>query len=347
MQREYIIRNHVKLELRVIPLVSAQLVKAILSGYQKVLGKTVDIEAFGLSYHIYEQNSYYFPSKPLIVFLNFLHHTLSTKQLVDFYTYIINNFAIPHYLAQCSSKPTNVRDSLQKMIEISRIQAPSAQITLEENSDIFWLKRTQVIHGLDDTPSDFVFVLFVQLWINTMLGKAVKIHKIHTPSKSLFTLGALTVTNPQTDIHYQKGFTSVGLLTSLLERETTLPNEYFENLQSRLEPIDFLDSVKHAMDSYLGTENYSIDRIAGVLGVSVRQFQYNLEAHGVTYQKLKDEVIQHNAKWLILQNQSNLSTITTQLGYSSITQFSRSIKRITGMSPRAYKQHLFNEQLGS
>ncbi|GAM66415.1 hypothetical protein JCM19236_3867 [Vibrio sp. JCM 19236] len=74
--------------------------------------------------------------------------------------------------------------------------------------------------------------------------------------------------------------------------------------------------------------------------MSARTLQNQLNHYGISYQELKDQVLLDNVEHLFKQKDLNLTYIAHTLGYASLSQFSRSIKRLTGLSPSAYRKTL-------
>ncbi|WP_185976977.1 helix-turn-helix domain-containing protein [Shewanella psychropiezotolerans] len=74
--------------------------------------------------------------------------------------------------------------------------------------------------------------------------------------------------------------------------------------------------------------------------MSVRTLQRRLAAEKVSYSAVIEERIQSQAVDLMLDKTIPVTRISSTLGYSDVAHFSRAFKRMTGLSPRAYRKSL-------
>ena len=106
-------------------------------------------------------------------------------------------------------------------------------------------------------------------------------------------------------------------------------------------PEDPIQSLKELITAYtLEIKNPTIDVAADVTGVSKRTLQRYLSNRATSYNRLVDEVKYEIALPLLQDSSTSITDIARTLGYSNIAHFSRAFKRITGVSPRAYRKLL-------
>ncbi|GAB7219789.1 helix-turn-helix domain-containing protein [Vibrio comitans] len=328
-----------------VPLVNVALVRAALESYKKITNRPIEVENFGLSTLVYEQKGYFFPSKPFSVFLSFVHHSLDDFQLYRFYEHLCRSFAIPLFISKCPRKPMDVYESMRFFINIGQTETPSAKVTLEHDDNEFWVLRDKVIKNVaDDGPSNLFFFMFIKVAIDVLTKQKIRALRIKSPSPSITPVLSPMVSEPANDVISTESLAGICFSKSLLEEKVVLEEHKFASNLGHEQEMGLIDSVKMAMDSYIGTQNYNIETIADTLGVSIRQLQYKLEEHGTTFKELKDEVMLVNTQLMIQGTSQSLSNIATQLGFSSISQFSRSIKRLTGVSPKEYKKQLLGSR---
>ena len=75
------------------------------------------------------------------------------------------------------------------------------------------------------------------------------------------------------------------------------------------------------------------DAVAKNLGLSKRSLQRRLQEEGTSFMTLKDEVRKELSHNYVRDSKIDIIEIAFLLGYSDQSAFSRSYKRMTGMSP--------------
>ena len=104
-------------------------------------------------------------------------------------------------------------------------------------------------------------------------------------------------------------------------------------------PIEPLDALRALTDMQLrGGGTPSLELTAELAGVSVRTVQRHLRDRCTSFSDLVDQARLEIAKTLIVEESVSITHIAYETGYSNVANFSRSFKRLTGMSPRAYRK---------
>ena len=84
----------------------------------------------------------------------------------------------------------------------------------------------------------------------------------------------------------------------------------------------------------------TIELAAELAGVGTRTLQRFLRSKATCYSDLIDEVRYNMALPLLNDNSYTITDISFDLGYADVAHFSRAFKRITGMSPKEYRNTL-------
>ncbi len=84
----------------------------------------------------------------------------------------------------------------------------------------------------------------------------------------------------------------------------------------------------------------SLNQVANELAVSDRTLQRHLGEQGLSFRRIQDEIILKTATRLLGDTQSSIQEISSLLGYSEVSAFSRAIKRVAGMSPQSLRDTL-------
>lgn len=104
----------------------------------------------------------------------------------------------------------------------------------------------------------------------------------------------------------------------------------------RLNQVGYVHLLDHLIEQYL-PERFEMQHAAEHLRISERHLRRQLLAEGLSFQQIRQNVLERKAKQLIEQNLS-MSEISLQLGFSELREFRRAFKRWTGKAPSVYKQ---------
>jgi len=91
----------------------------------------------------------------------------------------------------------------------------------------------------------------------------------------------------------------------------------------------------------------SLSDVAAELGYSERGLRRQLERSGTSYRKLVDQVREQRARALLSGSKQPIKSIAGTLGFESSSNFARSFKRWTGLTPKAFRdQSLARDDAG-
>jgi AraC-like DNA-binding protein len=129
------------------------------------------------------------------------------------------------------------------------------------------------------------------------------------------------------------------LQKSLLNRN----EKYFEVLISELKSSDsraldaFVTELKLIMHRQLSDGLLTLERTAAAFNCGARTFARRLADKGLLFSTLAEEVKYEKARSL-LRGDAKISEITAMLGYSEAGTFTRSFKRWSGETPKAWRK---------
>ena len=96
---------------------------------------------------------------------------------------------------------------------------------------------------------------------------------------------------------------------------------------------NIIHRAKVCITDKLQSGSVTSDAVAKCLGLSERSLQRRLNEEGTTFLTLKDEVRKELSLNYVRDMNTDIAEIAFLLGYSDQSTFSRSFKRLTGMSP--------------
>lgn len=166
-------------------------------------------------------------------------------------------------------------------------------------------------------------------WNPTELG----LGSIKTPSVKILEYF------PNTRFINEQPVCFITLSNSLLGNPLQPDKDELENsiFYSRIKaPSDYIGALKLVLRSYLRDKAPSLELVAAITDQSTRTLQRQLVDEGLTYRELLTAVRIETAIELMQNTDMNITDIASQLSYADPTNFTRSFRRVAGVSPREY-----------
>jgi len=101
--------------------------------------------------------------------------------------------------------------------------------------------------------------------------------------------------------------------------------------------FDYVDSLRALLRAYLPDGYPSAQKMASLMGTSVRTLARRLSESGLTYRALVDEVRFDAAKDVLVDSDARIGDVARSVGFDDPTHFSRMFRRIGGLSPREFR----------
>ncbi|MCW8331407.1 helix-turn-helix domain-containing protein [Photobacterium sp. SDRW27] len=105
----------------------------------------------------------------------------------------------------------------------------------------------------------------------------------------------------------------------------------------------FDQSLKKALTPYLCEGRISLSKATTITKMTKRTLQRRLSEMNMTFSQLLDCTIEDEAKRLLQQKVYSITQISYMLGYITPAHFSRAFKRMTKMTPNAYRKQFINK----
>lgn len=120
-----------------------------------------------------------------------------------------------------------------------------------------------------------------------------------------------------------------------------LTHHSIKKIQGRQTKTSFLQFVMQLVYRRVATQKeVSLEWLAAHLVMSPATLKRKLSAHGISFQQLHDMMRQQQAVFLLTEQGLNNEKVASRLNFSDITNFRRSFKRWTGMTPSNFQQTL-------
>ncbi len=107
-----------------------------------------------------------------------------------------------------------------------------------------------------------------------------------------------------------------------------------ESVLSAIALASFSQKVERVF-AQVGAGHYpQLDEVAAQCGVSKRTLMRHLRAENTSFQALLDADRKGRAQWLLQQKRLSVEEVAAQLGYADTSNFSRTVRRWFGVTPR-------------
>ncbi|MCC8981629.1 helix-turn-helix transcriptional regulator [Bradyrhizobium acaciae] len=108
---------------------------------------------------------------------------------------------------------------------------------------------------------------------------------------------------------------------------------------------DIVSVLRLALPSYLDEGGPTIAHAAEMVALSVRSLQRKLALVGLTYSGLLEQVRFNNAIKLLSSTENKIIDVALSSGYADPAHFSRAFRRISGCTPREFRERSRNGQV--
>lgn len=101
---------------------------------------------------------------------------------------------------------------------------------------------------------------------------------------------------------------------------------------------DIVALLKLMLPAYLAERTTALADVAEIAGVSTRTLQRKLAQVGLVYSDILDTVRYENASKLLRESDCRIIDVALSSGYEDPAHFSRAFRRITGVTPRQFRE---------
>ncbi len=117
-----------------------------------------------------------------------------------------------------------------------------------------------------------------------------------------------------------------------------LTNEAESLLKLVTQSESFETTVRLHILEEMETGGATVPNVARHLAVSKSTLKRRLSARGLSFRKIRDDVLLQIATKALTETNTEIGPIAWKLGYSELSSFDRAFKRLTGMSPTAFRE---------
>ncbi|HAH02445.1 helix-turn-helix domain-containing protein [Vibrio splendidus] len=304
----------------------------------------LDKALFPKSFNLHEGDGVILTERVYSVF-NLLEDQLTEAKLVQFLSVVAQKNAEKILQALPLDDISNVEGVVTCFINETFRSAPDSQFSLLDTLGNKWLVRHTLPHNENLSIIEcYLLKLFQELISATtqvvwqpkriFLQSPHNQEKTHKRCKTLFNNNGLQLIS-------ERGVTGIELPEDTLKTNINFYHPRYAFTQTEADLGKNMRTIsaalRYVLPHYLSGGRPSLDFSAEICGLHSRTLKRRLRKEGVTYTALLDEIIISLAKDALLHSDQNITDISISLGYDHPNHFSRMFKRLTGLSPRHYR----------
>lgn len=294
----------------------------------------------GLPPDLFDLDQEFLPHEPVKRLIYLLGNQLGMNNFGELIRTAIKQKALPRLLGKFAECDT-VRHALESSKEIFSYDSTNVRVGLDSSHGRtwYWCKRDY------DQAQPFIWS---EVWAVVYL-----IELIRALTKSDWLPKQLKVQIDDIELYQAVLGNSIQYIVSNERIEWLIEDDVLDQ-HIRVTPKDtapkaplvtwhanFTDQVFTALLPYVREHNLTLDNAAELLKMSPRTLQRRLNDEKTSFRNIKDNLLFTVAVEMMAEDLS-LTHIASQLGFSDISHFSRSFKRISGLTPKLYQRTILS-----
>ncbi len=241
---------------------------------------------------------------------------------------------------------TTLSTAFDRLIRYQRLLSTNAEFKWKESGDSYRLSGQPRIAGPDFeiAAADATLAVVMRLCRLTLSESVRPVsvcvqhdRQICRAHYQAFYGCEVTFNAPNYSLEFDKALLAEALpgANPLLAR---INDQAVAEYLARFDQQDIATRVRQQLINALVDGQPEQATVARALNLSLRQLQRELSAQGTSFRKLTDEVRMNLAVSYLSERHKSIGEISWLLGYTEPANFSRSFKKWTGQTPKAFRE---------
>ena len=292
----------------------------------------------GLPPDLIQSDSDFVPSESIKRLIYLTSAQLGVSKFTDLLGLAFRRRIIPHVLHQFVDYQT-IGDALQHINQIFSNDSPGSRVSLVQEHGQVWFCR----QAPDDDSTMFQWgeafaIIYIIELITILSNRRWLPDKIRLQGRETDVIS--TITTSRCQLFIEQGMTAVMIPSDILILPIQLTSKDLSPKPALVEwHTSFTDSIYELLKPYMKEQDLSIEDAAQLLNFSVRTFQRKLKQENTSFRKIKENLM-FSVACELMEEGHTLTYISSQLGYTNISHFSRAFKRVSGLTPKIYQRSI-------
>lgn len=296
------------------------------------------IEDSFLPPNLIESKSNYIPQETIKRLIFKASSQLTVHQFSEALSLAFKDKIIPNILHNFLEFKT-IGDSLKHVNTIFSQDSPGSNVNFTREYGMSWLSRgTSASKSINLQYEEIFVITYIIELIRILSQSSWEPTKVRLQGQDSNLIQSIVP--EQCQIFVDQESTAVLIPNDILQLPIRLSFKDITPKPSSLSwSTNFSDNVCELIKPYIKEQDLSLEEAAKLFNLSIRSFQRKLHKENMTYRRIKEKLIMSIACELIEDGHS-ITYISSQLGYTNISHFSRAFKRVSGVSPKTYQSTL-------
>ncbi|WP_146492536.1 helix-turn-helix domain-containing protein [Vibrio sp. T20] len=296
------------------------------------------IEDSFLPPNLIESKSNYIPQETIKRLIFKASSQLTVHQFSEALSLAFKDKIIPNILHNFLEFKT-IGDSLKHVNSIFSQDSPGSNVNFTREYGMSWLSRgTSASKSINLQYEEIFVITYIIELIRILSQSSWEPTKVRLQGQDSNLIQSIVP--EQCQIFVDQESTAVLIPNDILQLPIRLSFKDIPPKPSSLSwSTNFSDNVCELIKPYIKEQDLSLEEAAKLFNLSIRSFQRKLHKENMTYRRIKEKLIMSIACELIEDGHS-ITYISSQLGYTNISHFSRAFKRVSGVSPKTYQSTL-------
>ncbi|MCC4834855.1 helix-turn-helix domain-containing protein [Shewanella sp. 10N.7] len=302
------------------------------------------IEQAGLPASLLTSNHDYVSEQAVLNLLKLISAKLGSKRFSEWLFQVARTIFVPQHLAKITLNGT-VKQAIVDFTHVVNLESKQTNVHLKTGLGKVWFVR----HRLKNDPIEnsvaeqFALTMMVELVRSLTQAQWQPADIALQSATEVDYLNVLKLNQPQ--VFYGRQVTALSISDSVLAGKVKLKHGWQGVMIPVVEgPKGFVESLQFALLPYLSLGRIPVTTAADLLGLSVRTLQRRLSEEGMSYRQMIEGICFKQAKEMLSDGAISVTQISATLGYSDVAHFSRAFKRMSGHSPRVFRQNISIDQ---
>jgi len=240
----------------------------------------------------------------------------------------------------------NLYELLKRLVIFAPTQSITSVFTLIEDGDYIWFVNLcpRLLPEKESIQVELFDVLGMIQLVQSCAGKTWRPEEIHLTIKhdyevenaSQLNPSRILFSKPHAKFKIPRKILSLPILSHIADKCIDATDiDLVESI-----PDLFPNQLVSIVSSYMGVANIDKNTIANALDISPRTLHRHLEYYSTSFSSIIDSARFDRAQQLLKISNLSLIEISLILGYKNASSFTRSFRRLSGVSPKEYR--LFN-----